>query len=468
MSSAVASFSCAACGRSFAWKSEYAGKTLKCKCGQPIKAPTAAPVPAVATRTAAATKPAATRGVAPAATAPATPVPKHVPVPTPAAAPEDDFAKLVSEAEYELATAPPPPPPTRRVTTAPLAPAAASAGRPAPASPLLAYGRAAPRVVVDEGTQRALVTDFYIPIGLIVVGLIAYYFDAVLMGFKNPVSAGVFVILNCVANSIMIMCAMLVAVKVIDLGIGPIGTASLKIVAVALLPAALADIIGYLIGVRLVGRGIALLIYYLLLLGLFDMDGGDVRIVTAIMWVLLIWVRLLLITVLFSALGSSLPSMPIRVAGRSLIAADGMADGTATGSDKVNPTYFESVHINKENGNETPVKPEEVDQQANDLLTAGKTTEAKLWLDNSHHISRIMQKKAMQMRVDQIYQAGARRVYIADIETVGPDDFASQYLIELPDDPAARKTTLKMADDMNQAIKPTADDGRKFIVVPVD
>ncbi len=40
------SFACQACGRIYAWKAEYAGRRLKCKCGQsmgPLTAPT--PVP---------------------------------------------------------------------------------------------------------------------------------------------------------------------------------------------------------------------------------------------------------------------------------------------------------------------------------------------------------------------------------------------------------------------------------------
>src|SRR5688500_3785632 len=35
----VVGFSCAACGKQFRWKPELAGKTLKCKCGSPLKVP---------------------------------------------------------------------------------------------------------------------------------------------------------------------------------------------------------------------------------------------------------------------------------------------------------------------------------------------------------------------------------------------------------------------------------------------
>jgi hypothetical protein len=97
-------------------------------------------------------------------------------------------------------------------------------------------------------------------------------------------------------------------------------------------------------------------------------------------------------------------------------------------------------------------------------------TEAKIWLADTepHHISRHMPRKLMQLRVDQIYQTGAKKVYAAGIDSVGIDDFISHLLIELSDDADARKAVVKMADAMNHEQTPTKDGGRKFIVVPMD
>jgi hypothetical protein len=46
MPDVVAKVTCGSCGKSFTWKPQYAGRTLKCVCGTMIKAPTAAPAPA--------------------------------------------------------------------------------------------------------------------------------------------------------------------------------------------------------------------------------------------------------------------------------------------------------------------------------------------------------------------------------------------------------------------------------------
>jgi hypothetical protein len=460
MSSVVASFSCGSCGRAFAWKNEYAGKTLKCKCGQPIKAPSAAP--SVAAAAGGAVRSAPMAKAAPAAPPP----PKSASVPTPAAESEDDFAKLVSDAEYELAAAPPPPPPTKRVTAVP-AVAVATAAPGGPASPMLAYARAARKPDADEGTQRALVTDFYAPLILIVLGLAAYVFDAMLMRFHNPVMAGAFVVLNCLVNLILIFIALLIGVKVIDLGLGPIGTALLKITAVAVLPAALGDIILYYTQVGLASWGATLLMYYGLLYYLFELDGAEIYIVTSILWLVRMAMALLLIGLVVSLLGGgSTASGVVGLAGSSSTIGGAASGG---GPQNPHPTYFPEA-IEDAKGNEVPVKPSDVEKQADELLAAGKITEAKIWVSDAepHHYSHVMNKKSMQQRVDQIYQAGAKKVYAAGIETVGPDDFVSQYLIELPDDPDARKSTFKFADSMNHATEPTKDDGRKYIVVPVD
>jgi len=50
MPETLAKLSCGACGKSYAWKPQYAGKTLKCSCGSAIKAPAAAPALAGAPR----------------------------------------------------------------------------------------------------------------------------------------------------------------------------------------------------------------------------------------------------------------------------------------------------------------------------------------------------------------------------------------------------------------------------------
>ena len=97
----------------------------------------------------------------------------------------------------------------------------------------------------DEATKNAQITDYYAPIALIAAGLITYFFDARLFGIHNLIFAFFFVVIKAVINLVLVFTGLMIGVKLIDLGLGRIGPAMLKIAAVALLPGALGDIIGY-------------------------------------------------------------------------------------------------------------------------------------------------------------------------------------------------------------------------------
>ena len=115
-------FSCPACGRSFRWKPELAGKRAKCKCGATIDVPRADPG---AARAAAPSKPAA--GAKP------PPPPKRAPA---SEASEPSIDDVFAAAEMELAASAeahanaPPPKPVAPPASA--APAQAGAARPIP------------------------------------------------------------------------------------------------------------------------------------------------------------------------------------------------------------------------------------------------------------------------------------------------------------------------------------------------
>jgi len=156
MSSPVPALTCSACGRRFAWKPEYAGKTLKCKCGQAIKAPAAAPAPGSG----------AARQSAPA------PAKKAAPAKQPAAAApaavssgdEDDIADLFGSAQAQYEMAPPPTaPPPKRATVA--APAAVPGG----GSPL-GYAGTSRKQMVDSGAGNGLAITSLV-LGIISVAL---------------------------------------------------------------------------------------------------------------------------------------------------------------------------------------------------------------------------------------------------------------------------------------------------------
>src|SRR5690348_4412016 len=105
MPEAMGKVVCGQCGKNYAWKPEYAGRTLKCKCGAPIKAP-AAPL---SVKAAVPARPVAVAAAKPATVAAAT-----------GPADIDDIEKMLSASEYDVKDEPAPPPrPAARVTAAP-------------------------------------------------------------------------------------------------------------------------------------------------------------------------------------------------------------------------------------------------------------------------------------------------------------------------------------------------------------
>ena len=145
----------------------------------------------------------------------------------------------------------------------------------------------------------------------------------------------VFVAITCTINLVLIFTALLFAVKLLDLGLGNIGPAMLKIAAVALLPAAIGDMIRYYT-FAFVAWPMTLLMYYALLYYLFQMDGGEVRIVVAIIWLIQTWLGFLILGLLFGSMGLGLRgsahggSVPLGSSGTRLVVSNGMSSSNET------------------------------------------------------------------------------------------------------------------------------------------
>jgi hypothetical protein len=94
----TSSFSCSACGRTFRWKPELAGKAVKCKCGQPIRVP----------KQAGGAAPAVAKAAAPRTSThlpPPPPPPPPPPKPAKRETQEDDLDAIYALAEQESAAA---------------------------------------------------------------------------------------------------------------------------------------------------------------------------------------------------------------------------------------------------------------------------------------------------------------------------------------------------------------------------
>lgn len=481
MSGEVPKMTCGGCGKSVPWKPEYAGKRLRCKCGFTMIGPPAAPAnvgaqPARATATAATAprpaaeaKPAATATVAKAATA-APPRPAQD-------SGGDDFAQLMAEAEeYALADEVKKPKEKPKAKTggrpvqssagvvslaaaihgpgggggAVAIPAAASSG---PTSPLLAYAGVVSKRT-DDVTKQSQITDVYAPIGVIVAGFLVYYLDAYIRGLHDPLTMSVFVIITCVIDLILVGTAMMIGVKLVDLGLGNIGPAILKIVAVALLPAAIGDIVRYYT-FGLFSWGLTLLMYYALLWSLFDMDGQEMAIVTGIIWLVQTWVSFLILAVLFSSLGIGVHSSGLASSG-SKGASQFFAANGATASDKPPPPNPDEVAANE--------------------IRDGTAVEFLTWIKPDLHGVPRGSRWLAQQQAERYYKAGAKKVWAMKVDRHPGStlEICHEMVIELPDDPEARKTFLKNeygfdpAENADADSEPDPNAGKRYIHVPLD
>jgi hypothetical protein len=154
--------------------------------------------------------------------------------------------------------------------------------------------------------------EMVLPSGLIAIGLVLTFVEARLfLGNWNPVALVAYVAITTVINLAMIFAALLLTARLLDLGLGEIGPALLKIAAVAILPSAVGGIIreglspfgGYL------AFGVTIVAYWFLLWLHFEMDFQEMTICTAIIWVIRTWLGMLVFMAVFHLMFSGAGAM---------------------------------------------------------------------------------------------------------------------------------------------------------------
>ncbi len=429
----MAELKCDACGRRFVFKPEYAGKTLKCKCGQSIKAPATAASLAPIRQTAMATAPAPN---APAAAAVSS-------------GGGDDFSQLFGEAESEYAMAPEPPPSAKQKPPIARMAVATATGGAGPTSPLLGYARAVSKPPADDATKAAVITDLYVPIAMIIVGLVAYLFDARLRGAHSPLEASLFVFVSCALNLALVFGTLMVGVKVIGLGLGAVGPALLKIAAVGILPAAVGDLILWYTGISLPAWGVTLIMYYLLLYYLFDMDGGEIRLVTGIMWAVQFLLGMFVLGALMSGIGFSVAGKTMGPGGAHSLLSGPSEAGFVPDDEKMSPA--------------------EIDKFCDDAIADKSATEAHEWLhpNTPSHVGLGWSQSKMRELADRFVIRGAKKVWTSGVEKDNGDERCTRLIVELPQDPNKRNGCLSVRDNWEDRETGSTDSGQKYITVMI-
>jgi hypothetical protein len=166
----------------------------------------------------------------------------------------------------------------------------------APSSDPLPWGvrRRAPQ---DVGANRGFSTEnvyfeggrfrsLYLPLILIAVGLGLSMLNATLLAKQaggGPVTASVVLVLTIgmiAIDGVLLFIALMLAVRLFDMGFGAVGPAMLKIVAIAMGPGAVGGIAAYFAGGGMNGFFVAsivsMILYYVLISVLFELDLGEV------------------------------------------------------------------------------------------------------------------------------------------------------------------------------------------------
>lgn len=333
MSAQVGWMRCEGCGRTAPWKPEFAGRRFRCKCGQIITAPSEPPIAEWPDDPTAAAKVLSHRDAV--LRAPTADVVTHREVvrrparEAPAAADDGDAGydladdppmarrapphALPHSAPHPAAHAPLPPPDDAFVAPQPaMAMPPDAAPHVGGVSPTLAYRRFGRRTEEQAEETRQIVSyqrrEMILPAALIALGLLLTFFEARLVIGQWSVLAIVFyAVFTTIINLALIFTALMITSKLLDLGLGELGPAVLKICAVAILPAAVSGIIdaglrphaGFFAG--FVAWTVALLLYFFLLWLHFDMDFQEMAICTTLIWVIRTWVGMAIFMLLFKA-----------------------------------------------------------------------------------------------------------------------------------------------------------------------
>jgi hypothetical protein len=295
---ATAKFACSSCGKTYTWKPQFAGKKLKCSCGQLMQAPESldAPAPELEPQL---------DNLYDVGPEPTKPKPKRAAPPSdgppcpacnqPLSAPD---VVLCIHCGHNLKSGKKTK--TTLAKTAPAAPAAVAgyvAGRPK------LQDEPKPRFDLHAAKQNI------IPLALVVIGAAL----TVLLGTRHTASRDttenlVFLGIGTTIDLVLIMIGIFATAKMLGLSFGAIGPAILKICAVSLTPGAIAGLIIWVAPSNgpVIAWAVSALLYCGLFMFLFDLDLGETLICIAIIWLIRNWLGMIILMMLLSAFRSGL------------------------------------------------------------------------------------------------------------------------------------------------------------------
>jgi hypothetical protein len=390
---ASARYTCENCGKTFVPKPEWMGKKVKCRCGYVMSIPLPPP-------------------------------PKEEPA-------GDDMYDLAPEAPAAKAKQHAAPPEVVAASVARTAAIPAAGGAAAVASPVLGY-RSKPTKVEENRFSSSCSTmldpkrDMYVPLGLLIGGLllyVCYYAVAYRLSASGIAVVAVGLSLLTVFKAALMFGFALMIASPLGVSFGGIFTAALKLAAIAIFTDGVTTWIDAGVG-KMAGTGggffdgmlsfpIAVAIYWILLIYLFSMDAGDSWLVVILLAVFDNIVRWVILMILIGAI--------MNWGGASGVGAVSVGGG----------------------GTKTLSTMSEEDLEWQAAKDAGELEEAVQW-GKSH--STMMEKQTAEF-----YAAGAKGVYFQVSYDINRKPTIHEYVVELPKEKDKREKIFKIRRDYYRA-----------------
>jgi len=449
---AAGKFSCGGCSKGYTWKAELAGRRVKCKCGQVMTVPKEDPALAEATEPNFDDLYALADG---------TPVADEAITPPPltrsggacpsCGASVETGAVLCVKCGHSLKTG-------KKLKTRSEsggagigAPALAGAGAGGGAA-MLGYASMAPRRPGREAGARTEVfwspgKDLYVPLALILVGSILTYVDVWFnRGVQSPIIAMFTVAILTVINLVLTIPAVLVTVKLFDLGLGPLPTGMLKIAACAIFPGALASMLIKIGDGGFVAWGVSLGVTLGLFMWMLDMDFYETCICSVLIWLVRNW---LAYAILFLFMGS-------------MMSGNSGGGGLASGGGRSSSGFLGS------NAGPPPPSPSklraEFDNHASTLLATGNF-DARDWLKQNATavIHGLNHDQSVEM-VNTLYTMNAKDV--RSVNHAAQGFTANGIVVTLPTNADAREKIFDWYDGLENTLDDSQSDvGQKYLSI---
>lgn len=287
------------------------------------------------------------------------------------------------------------------------------AGQAVPVAGTIPYASTAKAAALDKESKRHLFWPAVLA-GAGFVLTIIYYATALPLSFPTAMAV---MSIRLAIDFVLLFGGCLLAMRLLDMALGEPLEAVIKLLGVALLPAAIEGLISFhFAGGFILGWALSLGMYGVLLMWFFSLNGKEVMTLTTVVWLVQSWGSLVISAVLLpNVLGAKLPmNGPI---------------GWALGDGE--PANTKAA--------DTP------DGIAEALLDRPDAMEANLWLLGGTHTLGGRDRVESPRVVGLLYNAGATAVHVSDVAKTPGGDVAAEVIVDLPDSAADRTKLVAVA-----------------------